>query len=138
MVTLVAGAATVQTAAPAPAVASGVTQKILNRADGPGGQLVSIQALAEVAAGVVGARHTHPGVGIGSILSGGGTAILAGAPARELKAGKCYLVAADTPHEFKTRPQATQILVTYVVDKNKPLASPRTGIMSGKGSPLCS
>lgn len=118
--TLVAGPAGAQ----APAPASGVTRTILNKADGPGGQLASIQALAEVAAGVVVARHTHPGVETGYLLAGGGTLSVKGQPDRELKAGDSYLIPAEVPHEFRNGGGPAKLLVTYVVDKDKPLASP--------------
>ena len=118
--TLVAGTA----AAQAPAPTSGVTRSILHKADGPGGQLVSIQAMADVAAGVVVARHTHPGVETGYLLSGGGILSVQGQPDREVKAGDSYLVPAEVPHEFKNGAAPAKLLVTYVVDKDKPLASP--------------
>ena len=119
--TLVAGPAGAQTP---PAAAGGVTRTIMHRADGPGGQLVSIQAMAEVAAGVVVARHTHPGVETGYFVSGGGTLMVKGQPDREVKAGDSYLVPAETPHEFKNGAMPTKLLATYVVDKDKPLTSP--------------
>lgn len=110
--------------AQAPAPAGGVTRTILNKADGPGGQLVSIQALAEVSAGVLVARHTHPGVETGYLLSGGGTLSVRGQPDRELKAGDSYLVPAEVPHAFMNGNAPAKLLVTYVVDRDKPLASP--------------
>ena len=47
-----------------------------------------------------------------------------GQPSIAPEAGDGFTVAADTPHGGKTGPQPTKILVTYVVEKDKPLASP--------------
>lgn len=65
-----------------------------------------------------------PAWSTGYFVSGGGTLMVKGQPDREVKAGDSYLVPADTPHEFKNGAMPAKLLVTYVVDKDKPLTSP--------------
>ena len=68
---------------------------------------------------------THPGVEPVYILVEGGSKSSSSkdSPAAPPRPAT-VTVAADTPHGGKTGPQPTKILVTYVVDKDRPLASP--------------
>jgi quercetin dioxygenase-like cupin family protein len=85
---------------------------------------VTVTAIAEIAAGATVARHTHPGVETGYVLEGESELFVKGEPARNLKAGDSFHVLREVPHYARNGDKPTKILVTYVVDKDKPLASP--------------
>jgi quercetin dioxygenase-like cupin family protein len=93
--------------------------------DGPMPGYVTINAEAEIEAGVLIARHTHPGIESGYVLEGGLDLLVQDKPTRTLKAGDGFQVPPDTPHAGgKNGDKKTKIAITYVVEKGKPLASP--------------
>jgi quercetin dioxygenase-like cupin family protein len=47
-----------------------------------------------------------------------------GEPTRTIKAGDGFQVPPETPHSARNGSKLTRLMVTYVVDKDKPLASP--------------
>lgn len=78
-----------------------------------------------VAPGGVIARHTHPGVEMGYLVSGEGTLSVRGQPDRALKAGDSWAIPADTPHTLKALGDGqTLAVVTFVTEAGKPLATP--------------
>jgi quercetin dioxygenase-like cupin family protein len=102
----------------------GVTRTILKRTEFPGDRYVTILAKAEIAPGVLVARHTHPGVETAYILEGGGMLMVQGQPDQAVKPGDGFQIPALAPHSVQNGGQTTRILLTYVVEKDKPLASP--------------
>jgi quercetin dioxygenase-like cupin family protein len=107
------------------ATTPGVTRKILSKTDGPTAGYETILVEAEIEAGVTVARHTHPGVESAYVLEGGFELPIEGQPTRMLKAGDGFQVPAATPHAGgKPGTAKTRVLITYVVEKGKPLASP--------------
>jgi quercetin dioxygenase-like cupin family protein len=119
---LVTGTATAQ--APAPAATAGVTRTILQQTAFPGDRYMTILAVAEVAAGATVAWHTHPGVETAYVLEGEGDLMVRGAANRHVKAADTFQIAAETPHSLRNGDRVTRIASTYVVEKDKPLASP--------------
>jgi len=108
-----------------PAGASGVTRKILSQMDGPTPGYVTILAEATVEAGIVLARHTHPGIETSYVLEGSIELPIQGQPTKTYSAGETYQVLTATPHAGgKASDKRVKILSTYVVEKGKPLASP--------------
>ena len=95
----------------------------LEKIDLPGTQYNVVLVLVDVPAGFTVDRHTHPGVETGYILQGEADFIAEGQPDRRLKTGDHFKLGEAIPHIVRAGP-ATKILVTYIVDKNKPLASP--------------
>ncbi|HWB51818.1 MAG TPA: cupin domain-containing protein [Stellaceae bacterium] len=83
-----------------------------------------VMALIEAPAGADIARHTHPGTEISYILDGSGTLTVDGEPPREIKAGDSFMVPAGRPHGGKSGPNGIKLVGVYVVEKDKPLASP--------------
>jgi quercetin dioxygenase-like cupin family protein len=76
------------------------------------------------AKGIV-ARHTHPGVEMAYIAAGSAVLTTAGQPDRTLSAGDSFSIPAGTVHSVRNAgPGALTIISTYVVEKNKPIASP--------------
>jgi quercetin dioxygenase-like cupin family protein len=95
----------------------------LQKTEYPDGHVIHMQ-LVEIDPGTPIARHTHPGVETSYVLEGELELAVEGKAAMVLKAGESFAVPASTPHEGKAGPKQTRILVTYVVDKTKPIASP--------------
>ena len=119
----IATEASAQGAPPAPT--PGVTRKILSQMDGPVPGYVTMLVEAEIEAGVPVARHTHPGMESAYVLEGGFELPIEGQPTRTLKPGDGFQVPAGTPHAGgKPGTAKTRVLITYVVEKGKPLASP--------------
>jgi quercetin dioxygenase-like cupin family protein len=108
-----------------PAAATGVTRKILSQTDGPVPGYVTLLVEAEIEAGVTVGRHTHPGIESAYVMEGGFELPIEGQATRMLKPGDGFQVPAATPHAGgKPGAAKSRILITYVVEKGKPLASP--------------
>jgi len=108
-----------------PAATGGVTRKILSQTDGPAAGYETLLVEATIEAGVAVARHTHPGIESAFVLEGGFELPVAGQPTRMLKPGDGFQIPPDTPHAGgKPGDAKTRVLITYVVQKGKPLASP--------------
>jgi quercetin dioxygenase-like cupin family protein len=107
-----------------PAASGGVNRKIISKSDGPGGYEILLVE-AEIAAGVAVGRHTHPGVESAYVLEGGFELPIQGQDTKMLKAGDAFQVPANTPHAGgKAGTAKSRLIITYVVEKGKPLASP--------------
>ena len=118
-------AATEASAQGAPAATGGVTRKILSQTEGPAPGYVTLLVEAEIAAGVAVGRHTHPGIESAYVIEGGFELPIQGQPTRMLKAGDAFQVPANTPHAGGQAATAkSRLMITYVVEKDKPLASP--------------
>jgi quercetin dioxygenase-like cupin family protein len=107
-----------------PAATPGVTRKILSQMDGPMPGYVTVVVEAEIEAGVMVARHTHPGIESSYVLEGEFDLPVQGQPTLRLKSGDAYQVPPETPHAGAKVEQKVRITSTYVVEKGKPLASP--------------
>src|SRR5260370_35214200 len=108
-----------------PAATPGVTRKILSQTDGPAPGYVTLLVEATIEPGVTVARHTHPGIESAYVLEGGFELPIQGQPTRTIKPGEGFQVPAETPHAGgKPGDAKSRILITYVMEKGKPLASP--------------
>ena len=117
--------ATEASAQGAPAPSGGVNRKILSKTDGPAAGYETVLVEAEIEAGVAVGRHTHPGIESAYVLEGGFELPIQGMETRLLKAGDAFQVPPNTPHAGgKAGTAKTRVLITYVVEKGKPLASP--------------
>ena len=109
----------------APPPSGGVNRKILSKTDGPAAGYETVLVEAEIAAGVAVGRHTHPGIESAYVLEGGFELPIQGMETRMLKAGDAFQVPPNTPHAGgKAGTAKSRLLITYVVEKGKPLASP--------------
>jgi quercetin dioxygenase-like cupin family protein len=81
-----------------------------------------IQQMVELQPGVVVAKHTHPGEEISVVLEGELVFQMAGKPDVTVKAGQPFFVPSGIVHGVKAS-SSTKLLVTYVVEKGKPLRS---------------
>ena len=117
--------ATEASAQGAPAAAGGVTRKILSQTDGPAPGYETLLVEATIEAGVAVGRHTHPGIESAYVLEGGFELPIQGQPTRMLNAGDGFQIPPETPHAGgKAGTAKSRILITYVVQKGKPLATP--------------
>lgn len=109
----------------APPAAGGVTRKILSQTDGPAPGYETLLVEATIEAGVAVGRHTHPGIESAYVLEGGFELPIQGQATRMLKAGDGFQIPPDTPHAGGQAGTAkSRLIITYVVQKGKPLASP--------------
>ena len=89
----------------------------------PGREVV--QQMVELQSGALVTRHTHPGEEVSVVLGGELLLEVAGKSAVTLKAGQAFTVPAGAVHGVKNTGSApTKLLVTYIVEKGKPLRSP--------------
>jgi quercetin dioxygenase-like cupin family protein len=120
---LIATRASAQSAAPA--ATGGVARKILSQTEGPTPGYVTLLVEATIDAGATVARHTHPGIESSFVMEGGFELPIQGQPTRMLKAGDAFQIPPETPHAGgKPGDAKSIILITYIVEKGKPLASP--------------
>ena len=109
----------------APAQQAGVSRTDLQRHDlsVPGREV--IQALVELAPGVVAPKHTHPGEEIIYVVEGLLEYEVEGKPPVTLKAGDVLFIPYGVVHSAKNvgTTKAAE-LATYVVEKGKPLLVP--------------
>ncbi len=111
--------------APPAASSGGITRKILSQIDGPMPGYTTVLAEATIEAGVHVGRHTHPGIESSFVIEGEIELPVQGQPTRVVKAGEGFQIPPVTPHAGgKPSTSRVRVLVTYVVEKGKPLASP--------------
>jgi quercetin dioxygenase-like cupin family protein len=80
---------------------------------------------AEIEAGAALGRHTHPGIVSAYVIEGGFELPVEGQPARMLNSGDTFQIPPATPHGGgKPGAAKSRLMITYVVEKGKPLASP--------------
>ena len=109
---------------PAPAVTTGIKRTILQQIDGPVDGYVTVFVIAEIEAGVQVGRHTHPGVESTYILEGASELSVDGQAMIAFKAGETIQIAPNKVHSVKNGDAKTRLLINYIVEKGKPIASP--------------
>jgi quercetin dioxygenase-like cupin family protein len=92
--------------------------------DVPGGDYQTIIGTSEFAPNASIGRHSHPGPEGGYVLRGGGTILVDGQPPLALQAGQTYKVAPGVAHDVRSGAEGMTLIVTWVVEKGKPFASP--------------
>src|SRR5260370_40655322 len=84
-----------------------------------------VMGVTELAPGAKEPRHTHPGDIFGYVLEGTITVSMEGKPTATVKQGEVFIVPAGTVHSGEnTGKTPVKALVTFVVEKGKPLATP--------------
>lgn len=105
--------------------ANGVTRKVLSRTDGPAAGYETIIMDVTLDPGASVARHTHPGIEFTYVMEGEIELPIQGRPTQMLKAGEAFQVPPETPHAGgKPTTAKTRLLVNYIVERGKPLATP--------------
>lgn len=107
------------------AFAQGIKRTMLQKIEYPDHYTV-VTAIAEVAPGMTAARHTHPGVESGYVMEGEGDLRVEGQPERRIKAGDSFQIGNAVPHEVQnvSKDKPFKVLSTYIIDREKPLATP--------------
>jgi quercetin dioxygenase-like cupin family protein len=102
---------------------AGLKRTILSRTELPDGKYVALLVAVEIDPGIAVPRHTHPGVESAYCLGGSAELSVKGQPDRMVKAGDSFQVPTETPHTAKIGDQPFKLVVTYTVEKDKPLAT---------------
>lgn len=108
----------------AEAQSQGLTRTIVSTTDGPSAGYHTVLVRVEIAPGFLVARHTHPGIESAYVLEGGGVLSVHGREDQQPKPTEGFQIPPETPHSFRNGPAPTQLVISYVVEKDKPLASP--------------
>jgi quercetin dioxygenase-like cupin family protein len=103
---------------------AGVKRTPLQKIDFPDGY-ATLTSIAEISPGGKVGRHTHPGIETGYVLEGEADIAIDGQPDKHLKAGDSYVIPAGAVHDPKVHgDKPLKLLVIYVVEKAKPVATP--------------
>jgi quercetin dioxygenase-like cupin family protein len=102
---------------------AGLKRTILSKTDLPDGKYVALLVAVEIDPGTTVPRHTHPGVESAYCLEGSAQLSVKGQPDRTVKAGDGFQVPTETPHGAKVGDQPFKLVVTYTVEKDKPLST---------------
>ncbi len=101
-----------------------IKRTLLQNGDFPGDRMVTQLMLIEVIPNGLVARHTHPGGEVGYVLDGLIEFTIGEQPPKVFKQGDTYMIPVSTPHVAKAGPAGVKLMGTFVVEKDKPLASP--------------
>ena len=101
-----------------------IKRTLLQKFDVPGSNYETVIGLAEIVPNVNIGRHTHPGIEGGYLLEGELVLMVEGQPPKTAKPGDSWQFAPSAVHDAKSGPAGAKVLVTYVVEKGKPLATP--------------
>ena len=110
-----------------PAVTQGATnvkRTVLQKVDVPGSNSEAVTVLAEIVPSLLIGKHMHFGVEVGYVVAGDIVLLIDGKPEQALKVGDSYVVPANATHDAKSGPGGTKLLITYIVEKGKALATP--------------
>jgi quercetin dioxygenase-like cupin family protein len=102
---------------------AGIKRTILSKTDMPDGKYVALLVAVDLDAGVTVPRHTHPGVESAYCLDGSAQLSVKGQPDRMVKAGDSFQVPTETPHSAKVGDKPVKLVITYTVEKDKPLTT---------------
>jgi quercetin dioxygenase-like cupin family protein len=108
------------------AQAQGIKRTVLQRQDLAGAeQKECVLASAEIEPGANVGKHFHPGLEVAYIAEGALDLMVDGEQTKHLKAGDSYRIDVRKPHDARnTGSTPTKVVVTYVVEKGQPLATP--------------
>ena len=96
----------------------------LQRLDSPGDRMATLLMLIEIAPNALVPRHTHPGGEVGYVLDGTVEFDVVGQAPKTFKQGETYKIPVSAPHTAKAGPSGVKLIGTFVVEKDKPIASP--------------
>ena len=100
------------------------TRTILQRTEYPGDKYAIVLATVDIEPNGIVGWHTHPGVESSYIASGSSSLLLKGQADRLLKSGDGFQIPPEVPHSVRNGPEKSRVIVNFVVEKDKPLASP--------------
>ena len=101
-----------------------IKRTLLQKFDVPGSNYETVMGLADIAPNANIGRHTHPGIEGGYLIEGELVIMLEGQPPKTYKAGGSWQLPPGAVHDAKAGPGGAKVIVSYVVEKGKPLATP--------------
>jgi quercetin dioxygenase-like cupin family protein len=101
-----------------------IKRTVVQKAEFPGDTMATLLVMIEVVPNGLAARHTHPGVETGYVIDGSVELTIGSQPPATFKQGDTYMIPATVPHSVKAGPGGVKLVATFVVEKDKPLASP--------------
>jgi quercetin dioxygenase-like cupin family protein len=118
---MVATVALAQT--PAPPAGEAIKRTQLQKTEYPDGHFTYVM-MVEIVPNGVAARHTHPGLETSYILEGELELMIEGKPPQKFKAGDSFSIPINGVQGGKAGDKGVKLIGVFVVDKNKPLATP--------------
>ncbi len=107
------------------AQAPGIQRTVVNKGDVSVPGREAVIARVEIAPNASAGRHTHPGDEISYVTDGQGEILIEGQPPLKVKSGDGFVVKGGLKHDaHNTGTQPLKLIGIYVVDKDKPLATP--------------
>lgn len=107
----------------APAHAQGFKRTMLRTTVFPGSEYVTALYTVDIDAGATIPKHTHPGVETAYVLDGELDLVVEGQEIKHLKTGDSFQIPAGVVHSAAPAAKPIKLLVTYVVEKDKPLTA---------------
>lgn len=101
-----------------------ITRATLERFDVPESNYETVMMLVEIAPHVNTGLHTHPGFDAAYLLEGDLTVLERGQPDKPINPGQSWHVRPGIVHEVRAGDRTAKVLAVYVVDRDKPLATP--------------
>lgn len=101
-----------------------IKRTIVQRVDFPGDTMATLLVMIEVIPNGVVARHTHPGAEVGYVIDGSLEFTIGNQAPKTFNKGDTYMIPVSVPHSAKAGPNGVKMVGTFVVEKDKPLASP--------------
>jgi quercetin dioxygenase-like cupin family protein len=98
---------------------------VLQKVDLAGLDRDGLIVLVEIPSGVEAGRHIHPGTELGYLVEGSAVLEVDGRPPATLVKGDSWVIEPGRPHNARgAGDRPALVVVTYVVEKGKPVASP--------------
>jgi quercetin dioxygenase-like cupin family protein len=101
-----------------------IKRTLVQKAEFPGDKMATLLVMIEVVPNGVVARHTHPGVEVGYVINGSVEFTISDEAPKTYRRGDTYMIPVTTPYSAVAGPAGVRLVGTFVVDKDKPLASP--------------
>jgi quercetin dioxygenase-like cupin family protein len=102
----------------------GFSRTIIQKSEYPGDKYASVLVSIEIEPNGVVPRHTHPGIESSFLISGSCILSVKGQADRMVKSGDGFQIQPEVPHSVRNGPEKAVVVATFIVEKDKPLASP--------------
>jgi quercetin dioxygenase-like cupin family protein len=101
-----------------------IKRTLLQKFDVPGSNYETVIGLADIMPNANIGRHTHPGIEGGYLIEGDLVIMVEGQQPKSYNAGGSWQLPPGAVHDAKAGPGGAKVIVSYVVEKGKPLATP--------------
>jgi len=96
---------------------------VFQKIDYPGNKMMTLLVLIEGGPNFVVVKNTHPGVEMGMVLEGAVEFMIGDQPPKTFKVGETFMIPAYMEHTVNFGPNGARAIVTFVVEKDKPLTT---------------